>query len=191
MLCNILLRTITDAYLAPSPLQLPEIAPRFARLNITSGQSLCNSIPQAELDYENRNSQTNATEPVFTVRIADNNCFRGMDSGQVGSSPCTPWEGDYGKQANSTAASPTAVGKSSLSSGSDSMVALSSANKSKTEGDSSNLFWIFIILAVGVVLLFVLLVVVVLIVLWRRRQAAEATMGTTAYPDLDELEDFE
>ena len=71
------------------------------------------------------------------------------------------------------------------------MVALSSANKSKTEGDSSNLFWIFIILAVGVVLLFVLLVVVVLIVLWRRRQAAEATMGTTAYPDLDELEDFE
>ena len=149
--------------------------PRFAANNITSGEALCTFFPEAISEH--------VGSVLFNVTVESEYCFEGVDPVEVLSSPCLPWvEQPVTPSTNST---PPA--------GNYSSPIYTSDGEGDGDGDGNHgLFWLFFLLAAVVFVLLVVVVIVVGFVLWKRRQAAAAvTTDSNAYPDLDELDDYE
>jgi len=160
-----------------------QIASRFDAHNITTGTELCMFFPQA--------ITMSGGAAIFNISVESTDCYRGAEQDAILNSTCLPWYEEPNAPtppANNTPPSPPSPvnGTSELSS------ELSSDGNGGDDDGGSGLYWLFFLLAAVVLVLLVVVVVVVAFVLWKRRQAAAAvTTDSNAYPDLDELDDYE
>merc|ERR1712107_779226 len=158
-----------------------EISSRFAAHSITNGTELCMYFPQAI---------STAGGSLFNVSVESTDCYVGVDQNVIVQSTCVPWYEEPNTPAppgNSTPPSPPS-GNGTQST----YPATSDADGNGDDDDNSNLYWLFFLLAAVVLVLLIVVVAVVGFVLWKRRQAAAAvTTDSNAYPDLDELDDYE
>merc|ERR1712110_541976 len=161
-----------------------QISSRFDAHGITNGSELCMYFPQAL-------STTGPGSPLFNVSVESTNCFAGADQNVIVQSTCVPWY----EEPNTPAPPGNSTPPPSPPSGNDTQStypATSDADGDGDDDDNSNLYWLFFLLAAVVLVLLIVVVAVVGFVLWKRRQAAAAvTTDSNAYPDLDELDDYE
>jgi len=159
-----------------------QIASRFENNSIANGNDLCMYFPQAIV--------VSGGAPLFNVSVESTDCYSGADQDEILASTCLPWYEEPSTPPPSTnnTPPPPPAGNVTYSS----YNATSDADGDGDDDDNGNLYWLFFLLAAVVFVLLVVVVAVVGFVLWKRRQAAAAvTTDSNAYPDLDELDDYE
>merc|ERR1712100_904054 len=185
---------------------LPALAARYSDHEITNGYQLCDFIPTATVLYQENVSNLTNAEPLVGVSIlTDGDCFSGVDTEIIIESSCQPWNGDeyyvdntsdYNEYSTNVNVEPLSSDEStnensSVENSSKYYSSNNSTNGDNGTGDGLGFFWVFIILAIGVAILIVIVISVVGFFLWKRKQAATVTEAGNAYPDMEELDDYD